>query len=41
MGTILLVNGESDILVVLELQLAAQGYRVVTARNGAEAAPFP
>jgi CheY-like chemotaxis protein len=37
MSTILLVDDEPDILVVLELLLAAQGYRVIATRNGAEA----
>jgi CheY-like chemotaxis protein len=37
MRTILLVDDAPDILSVLELLLAGQGYRVITARNGAEA----
>jgi CheY-like chemotaxis protein len=37
MHTILLVDDEPDILFVFELLLTGQGYRVITARNGAEA----
>jgi CheY-like chemotaxis protein len=37
MRTILLVDDEPAILLVLELLLAGQGHRLITARNGAEA----
>ena len=37
MRTVLIVDDEADILLVLELLLCDQGYRVITATDGADA----